>query len=81
MQVPASMRTLSQKTLCPSTAHLIQQKLAWALTKLCLDWGFKGTPTVQLSAHHVGFMQVPLVIANPAPMAMVENFYSPGASS
>lgn len=75
------MRALSQKTLCPRTAHLIQQKLAWAITKPCLDGGFEGTPTVQLSAHHVGFTQVPLVITNPAPLAMVENFYSPRASS
>lgn len=71
--VPVGMGTLSQKTLSSHTVHIIQQKLAFPFPKVGLHWGCQGRPSAQLLAHHLGFMHVPVVLTDPAPLAMVEN--------
>ena len=71
--VPVGMGTLSQKTLSSCTVHILQQKLAFPWPRVGLHWGCQGRPTAQLLAHHLGFMHVPVVITDPAPLAVVEN--------
>ena len=43
--------------------------------------GIEGFSTAQLPAHHVGIIQVPAVITDGAPGALVKDLHSPGAGT
>lgn len=45
------------------------------------DRGIEGHSTAQLSTHHVGIAQVPAVITDGAPHAVVIDLYSPGTAA
>lgn len=81
MDRPVGMGTLSQETLSSCAVHIIQQKLALSFAKLSLHRGCEGTATVQLPTHHISFIHVPVVIANPAPLAVVENLHTSRTSA
>ena len=43
--------------------------------------GIEGLSTAQLSAHHAGIVQVPAVITNGAPGALIKDIHSSGAET
>ncbi|KAG8512283.1 Antigen WC1.1, partial [Galemys pyrenaicus] len=49
----------------------------WFLPKVSRGHGVEGLPTAQLSAHHVGLRQVPAVITDGAPGALVKDLHMP----
>lgn len=81
MEGPVGVRTLAQKTLSARAVHVIQQKLAFPVPKVGLPGGLEGAPAAQLPAHHLGVLHVPVVITDPAPLAVVEDFHTPRTSA
>lgn len=81
MQAPVSVGTLSQEALSSNAFHVIQQKRPTAFPKSGLDGGSEGSSTAQLPTQHVGVVHVPEVIANSAPLALVENLHTSGTSA
>ena len=53
----------------------------WSHPEVSRPRGIEGFSTAQLPAHHVGIVQVPAVITDGAPGALVKDLHSPGAGT
>ena len=53
----------------------------WSHPEVSRPRGIEGFSTAQLPAHHVGIVQVPTVITDGAPGALVKDLHSPGAGT
>lgn len=60
--------------------HVVQPDGPRSCPKVSNGCGFKGLSAVQLSAHHAGTSQAPVVITDGAPGALVQDLHSPGAA-
>ena len=73
---PARARTLAKVVLASQTLNVIQEDVSRAWTEVSLSRGCNGPSTPQLSAHHLGFIQVPEVITHGAPGPLVEDLHA-----
>lgn len=53
---------------------------ALTLPESCARYRFLGAPEAQLSAHHAGRHQVPVIVANRSPLSVFQHFNSSFAS-
>ena len=78
---PPTMRTaLRNARFLSITVHLIQPDGPWSFPKMSRTCGINGHTAAQLPAHHVGIIQVPAVITDGAPEALMIDLYSPGTT-
>ena len=78
---PAPGRALPHLGLIPSTVHVIHPDAPWSCPEVSRPHSTEGFSTAQLPAHHVGIVQVPVIITDGAPGALVKNLHSPGTAS
>ena len=78
---PAPGRAHPHVGLLSCALHVAQPNGPWSRPKGRRSSGFEGFSTAQLSAHHAGIVQVPAVITDGAPGAMVKDLHSPGAGT
>ena len=64
-----------------STVQVVQPDGPWSCPKVSRPRGNEGFSTAQLPAHHAGIVQVPAVITDGAPGALVKDLHSPGAET
>ena len=77
---PAMGTALRNARFFSITVHLIQPDGPWSFPKMSRTRGINGHTAAQLPAHHVGIIQVPAVITDGAPGALMKHFYSPGTT-
>ena len=70
---PALVGTLAQVALYPGALQVVQEDVSRARAKVGLPQGRHGSSTSQLSAHDLGFVQVPEVITYSTPGSLVED--------
>lgn len=68
---PPSAGALPEVSLIPIAPHVVQKDLSWALTKIGISRGRKSPAAPQLAADDLSIPQVPGVIADGAPAALV----------
>ena len=76
---PAPGRAPPHVGLLSCAPHVVQPNGPWSRPKRRRDSGIEGFSTAHLSAHHAGIVQVPAVITDGAPGALVKDLHSPGA--
>lgn len=69
------MRLLSR------AVHVVQPDEVSSLPEVSRDRGMEGFSTTQLSAHHARIVQVPAVITDGAPGALVKDLHSAGTGT
>ena len=78
---PAPGRAVPHMGLLSCAPHVIQPNGPRSCPKGGRDSGIKGFFTAQLSAHHAGIVQVPAVITDGTPGALVKYINSPGTGT
>ena len=78
---PVPSRAIPHLGLLSSTVHIVQPDGPWSCPEVSRPQGTEGFSTAQLPAHHVSIVQVPAVITDGAPGALVKDLHSPGAAS
>ena len=78
---PAPGRARPHMGLISSAVQVIQPDGPWPCPEVSRPRGIDSWSTVQLPAHHVGIVQVPAVITDGAPGALVKDLHSPGAGT
>lgn len=68
---------LAYRGLIALALHIVQEDAPYTLSKVATPKGTDTLPAVQLLAHHMGVLDVPEVITNSAPSAIVVDFHSP----
>lgn len=81
MLPPAPGRALPQVGLLSCAVHVIQPDGVRSPPEVSRHGGVDGFSTAQLSAHHVGIVQVPAVVTDGAPGAPVKDLHSAGAAT
>ena len=81
VQSPALGRALPHVGFLSSAVQCVQQDAPWSCPKMSRPHGIEGISTAQLPAHHAGIVQVPAVITDSAPGALVKDLHSPGAGT
>lgn len=66
-----SVRAVPQAVLFPSALHLIQEDVPRALAELCFRHCQHRLPAAQLPAHHLGSPEIPAIITDCSPAAIV----------
>ena len=79
--LPSPGRAPPHLGLLSSAVHFIQPDGPWSRPERGRDSGVQGFSTAQLPAHHAGIVQVPAVITDGAPGALVKNLHSSGAAT
>ena len=74
---PASVPALPEIGLRPWAHHVIQGDGTRARAKVGISWGWDCISTAQLPAHHLGILNVPVVIAHCSPLATMVDFHTP----
>ena len=67
--------------LLSCAVQVVQPDWAWSCPEVSRPRGTAGFSTAQLPAHHVGIVQVPVVITDGAPGALVKDLHSPGTGT
>lgn len=80
MPPPAMGMALPNTRFFSITVHLIQPDGPCSFPKMSRTDGINGPSTAQLFAHHVGIIQVPAVITDGAPGALMIDLYSPSTT-
>ena len=70
---PAGAGALTKVVLVSRTLNVIQEDASGARAEVGLPQGRHGSSTPQLSAHDLGFVQVPEVITYSTPGSLVED--------
>lgn len=73
---PAGAGALAKVVLASRTLNVIQEDASGARAEVGLSRGCNGPSAPQLSAHHLGFVQVPEVITHGAPGPLVEDLHA-----
>ena len=73
---PARVGTLAQVALNPGALQVVQEDVSRAWAEVSLPQGRHSLSAPQLSAHDLGFIQVPEVITHGAPDLLVEDFHA-----
>lgn len=79
--LPSPGRAPPHLGLLSSAVHFIQPDGPWSHPEEGRDSGVQGFSTAQLPAHHAGIVQVPVVITDGAPGALVKDLHSPRAAT
>ena len=79
--LPALGRARPHVRLISSAVQVVQPDGSWSRPKVSRPRGIEGFSTAQLPAHHAGIVQVPAVITDGAPGALVKDLHSPGAGT
>ena len=74
---PASGRAPPQVRLISCAVQVVQPDGPWSCPKVSRPRGIEGFSTAQLPAHHTGIVQVPAVITDGTPGALVKDLHSP----
>ena len=77
----ASGRAPPQVRLISCAVQVVQPDGPWSRPEVSRPHGTEGFSTAQLPAHHVGIIQVPAVITDDAPGALVKDLHPPGAGT
>ena len=67
--------------LISRAVQVVQPDGPWPCPEVSRPRGIEGFSTAQLPAHHAGIVQVPAVITDGAPGALVKDLHSPGAGT
>ena len=78
---PAPGRALPHMGFLSSAVQCVQQDGPWSCPKVSRPHDIEGSSTAQLPAHHAGIVQVPAIITDGAPGALVKDLHSPGAGT
>ena len=78
---PASGRAVPHVRLLSCALHVVQPNGPWSRPKGGRDRGIEGFSTALLSAYHAGIVQVPAVITDGTPGALVKDLHSPGTGT
>lgn len=78
---PAMWMALWNTRFFSITVHLVQPDGPCSFPKMSRTSGVNGHSTAQLSAHHMGIPQVPAVITDGAPRALMIDLYSPSTAT
>lgn len=81
VDAPAPAATLAQRSFLPPALHVIQENGASALAKGEGPRYWQCQATAQLTTHHVGIHNVPVIIANTAPGTAVHDLQAPSAAA
>ena len=81
MLPPTPGRALPHVRLISCAVQVIQPDGSWSRPEVSRPRGIEGFSTAQLPAHHVGIVQVPAVITDGAPGALVKDLHSPGTGT
>ena len=81
MLPPAPGRALPHVGLISCAVQVVQPDGSWSRPKVSRPCGIEGFSTAQLPAHHTGIVQVPAVITDGAPGALVKDLHSPGTGT
>ena len=78
---PALGRAPPHVGLLSCALHVVQPNGPWSCPKGGRDSDIEGFSTALLSAHHAGIVQVPAVITDGTPGALVKDLHSPGTGT
>lgn len=81
VNTPASAATLAQCSFLPLALHVVQQDGALTLAKGKGPRHGQCQATAQLTTHHVGIHHVPIIIADTAPRATMQDLQAPPAAA
>lgn len=81
VDTPAPAATLAQRRFLPTAFHIIQENGPSALAKGEGPRHRQCQPTAQLTTHHVGIHNVPVIVANAAPGTAVHDLQAPSAAA
>lgn len=81
VDAPASAAALAQRNFLPETLHVVQQDGASALAKSEGPRHRQGQAAAQLTTHHVGIDHVPVVVADAAPGAAMQDLQASPAAA
>ena len=78
---PAPGRASPHLGFISCAVHVVQPDGTWSHPEVSRPRGIEGFSTAQLPAHHASIIQVPAVITDGAPGALVKDLHSPGAGT
>ena len=78
---PAPGRAPPHVGLISCAVQVVQPDGPWSRPEVSRPRGIEGFSTAQLLAHHAGIIQVPAVITDGAPGALVKDLHSPGTGT
>ena len=76
----AGMSAVQKGRLIADTVDIIQPDVSTALTKVGTRFGGLSCSTVHDSAHHLSISDVPLVVTDGSPLAVMQNLHSTRAA-
>lgn len=74
---PAQVEARGQLLFLATTAHVVQKDGAGPVAEEGHAGGSPGGAAAELSAHHVGVVHVPIVVAHRPPNGLVEDLHPP----
>lgn len=81
VDTPAPAATLAQRSFLPAALHVIQENRPSALAKGEGPRYRQCQATAQLTTHHVGIYNIPVIVANAAPGTTVHDLQASSAAA